>query len=51
VLGATGILLVAFTWGIRAGLLVGAALYLLAGLLLALPRRGGSPPPLPEEIR
>jgi hypothetical protein len=34
VLGATGILLVAFTWGISVGLLVGAGLYLLAGLLL-----------------
>jgi hypothetical protein len=34
VLGATGILLVAFTWGISTGLLVGAGLYLLAGLLL-----------------
>ena len=35
VLGSTGILLVAFTWGFDAALAVGGALYLLAGLLLA----------------
>jgi len=42
VLGATGILLVAFRWGIRTGLLAGAGLYLLAGLLLLRSGRGSS---------
>lgn len=42
VLGSTGILLVAFTWGFGAALAVGGALYLAAGLLLAARSRWSS---------
>lgn len=43
VLGSTGILLVAFTWGFGPALAVGGALYVLAGLLLLARGRWGEP--------